>query len=96
MDTEKYRIAWQPHSDHLKSMMKGLMMSEDFADVTTLVTDDKKQIKAHRNILSPLSPFFREIFQKDRNSNMIIILKGLQLSSPSPSPQSPVPTGPKS
>ena len=63
MDSEKYRIAWQPHSDHLKSMMKGLMMSEDFADVT-LVTEDKKHIKAHRNILSSWSPFFREIFQK--------------------------------
>ena len=79
MDPEKYRIAWQPHSDHLKSMMKGLMMSEDFADVT-LVTEDKKHIKAHRNIISSWSPFFREIFQKDRNSNMIIFLKGLQFS----------------
>ena len=51
MHQEKYNLAWHSYSDHLKSMMKELMMNEDFADVT-LVTEDKKQIKANINILS--------------------------------------------
>ena len=45
MHPEKYSVKWHAYSDHLKSMMKELMMNQDFSDVT-LVTEDKKQIKA--------------------------------------------------
>ena len=50
MQQEKYNLSWHTYSDHLKSMMKELMMNEEFSDVT-LVTEDKKYIKAHMNIL---------------------------------------------
>ena len=40
MHPENYSLTWQGYSDHLKTMMKELMMNEDFSDVT-LVTDDK-------------------------------------------------------
>ena len=46
MHPVKYSLKWQTYSDHLKSMLKELMFNEDFSDVT-LVTEDKKQIKAH-------------------------------------------------
>ena len=49
MHPEKYSLTWHTYSDHLKSMMKELIMNEDFSDVT-LVTEDKKQIKANINI----------------------------------------------
>ena len=55
MHQEKYNLTWHSYSDHLRSMMKELMMNEDFADVT-LVTEDKKQIKANISILSACSP----------------------------------------
>ena len=58
MHQEKYSVAWNTYSVHLKSMMKELMMNEDFSDVT-LVTEDKKYIKAHMNILGAASPFFK-------------------------------------
>ena len=47
--SNKYSINWQTYSDHLKSMMKDLMINGDFADVT-LVTEDKKHIKANITI----------------------------------------------
>ena len=46
MHQEKYTLTWHSYSDHLKTMMKELMMNEDFSDVT-LVTEDKKEIKAN-------------------------------------------------
>ena len=49
MHQEKYTLTWHTYSDHLKTMMKELMMNEDFSDVT-LVTEDKKYIKANINI----------------------------------------------
>ena len=79
MHPEKYTLTWHTYSDHLKNMMKELMMNEGFSDVT-LVTEDKKQIKAHTNILSACSPVFKDILKKDRNSSSIMYLRGIQYS----------------
>ena len=59
MHQEKSSLTWNAYSDHLRDMMKELMMNDDFADVT-LVSEDRKQIKAHKNILSACSPVFKE------------------------------------
>ena len=79
MHQEKYSLTWHTYSDHLKSMMKELMMNEDFSDVT-LVTEDKKQIKANISILSACSPIFREVLKKEKNSSTIMFLRGIQYS----------------
>ena len=55
------------------------MINEDFSDVT-LVTEDKKQIKANVNILSACSPVFKDIFKKEKNSSTIMYLRGIQFS----------------
>ena len=44
-------MTWDAYSEHLREMMKELMMNGDFEDVT-LVSEDKKHFKAHKNILS--------------------------------------------
>ena len=64
MNQEKYNITWDSYSDHLKSMMKEMMMNEDFSDVT-LVTEDRKHIKTNINILSSCSPVFKDILKKE-------------------------------
>ena len=79
MHQEKYSLTWHTYSDHLRSMMKELMMNEDFSDVT-LVTEDKKHIKANINILSTCSPVFKDILKKEKNSNQIMYLRGVQFS----------------
>ena len=79
MHPEKYSLTWHTYSDQLKNMMKELMMNEDFSDVT-LVTEDKKQIKANINILSICSPVFQDILKKEKNCNQIIYLRGVQFS----------------
>ena len=66
MYQEKYSLAWHSYSDHLRSMMKDLMINKDFADVT-LVTEDKKQIKANISILSACSSVFKDILKKENN-----------------------------
>ena len=60
-------------------MMKEMMMNQDYSDVT-LVTEDKKQIKANISILSACSPVFQDILKKDKNSNAIVYLRGIQFS----------------
>ena len=77
---EKYTFTWHNYSDHLKNTLKEMMTSSEFADVT-LITDDKQQIRAHRNILSACSPVFKNILQLDSsNANPVIYLRGIQSS----------------
>ena len=76
MEEKKYNLTWQNYTDHLSSMMKGLMMNDDFSNVT-LVTEDKKRIKSHQNILSAFSPVFRNMLEKETITSPIIFLKGI-------------------
>ena len=77
---EKYTLTWHSYSDHLREALTEMMTSSEFADVT-LVTDDKQQIRAHRNILSGCSPVFKSILQIDsNNTNPVIYLRGIQHS----------------
>ena len=78
MDQEKSTLTWHTYSDHLRNILKEISSDDSFADVT-LVTDDKKQIKAHRNILSACSPVFKDILQINTNDiNPVIYLRGIQ------------------
>ena len=78
MHPEKYTLSRHSHSDYLREMMREMMTSDDFTDVT-LVTDDKKTIRAHRNILSACSPVFKNILQMEiNNSHPVIYLRGIQ------------------
>ena len=80
MDQEKSTLTWHTYSDHLRNILKEISSDDSFADVT-LVTDDKKQIKAHRNILSACSPVFKNILQLDsNNTNSVIYLRGIHHS----------------
>ena len=79
MEQEKYSLTWHTYSDHLKTVMKELMMNDDYSDVT-LVTEDKKHIKANVNILSACSPVFKDMLKKENKSNPIIYLRGIQYS----------------
>ena len=76
MISDRYSLNWQTYSDHLKSMMKDLMMNGDFADVT-LITEDKKHIKAHMSVLSASSPVFQFMFSKEKSLNHMIYLRGI-------------------
>ena len=71
---EKFNLEWHSYSDHLRNMMKEMLMNDHFSDVT-IVTEDKKHIKANLNILSACSTFFKDVLKKQNNS--IIYLRGI-------------------
>ena len=79
MDQEMYSLTSQTYPDNLRSMMKELLRDDEFSDVT-LVTDDKKHLKGHMNILCAASPVFRDILQKEKKTHPIIFLRGTHSS----------------
>ena len=81
MDTNVYNLIWQSYPDHLREMMQNMMQADNFTDVT-IVTDDKKLIKAHRNILSACSPVLNDILLKMdfQTNHPFIYLRGIQSS----------------
>ena len=72
---ETYTLSWHTYSDHLKSMLDDMMNNADLSDVT-LVSDDKKLIKAHKVVLRAASPVFRSIID-NLPANSVIYFKGI-------------------
>ena len=63
-----------------RKMLHKMISSDLFTDVT-LVSDDKKKIKAHRNILSASSSVLNDILKIEAHSSKsVIYLKGIQFS----------------
>ena len=78
MQQQKFSLTADAFSDHQRVILHDLLETNDFADVT-LVCDDLKQIKAHRNILSASSPVFKTMLHIDtNNSHPVIYLRGIQ------------------
>ena len=71
MNQEKYNLNWHTYSDHLREMLHDMMKSDQLTDVT-LVSDDKKKFKAHKNVLSACSSVFKSIINDlPQNSSVI-------------------------
>ena len=80
MTKEKYNLTWHSYADNWREIIGEMMETKDFADVT-LVCDDMKQIKAHRNILSACSPLLKNILKIDpQNHHPMLFLKGIMHS----------------
>ena len=80
MTQEKYNLTWHSYSDNWREIIRDMMETKDFADVT-LVCDDMKQIKAHRNILSACSPLLKNILNIDpQNHHPVLFLRGIMHS----------------
>ena len=85
INQEKYNLSASTSSkiiiqDNNRKMLHELISSNLFTDVT-LVSDDKKKIKAHRNILSASSSVLNNILEIEANSsNSVVYLKGIQFS----------------
>ena len=72
-------MKWNEFDTNIREYFKNLRDSENLFDVT-LVTEDEKQIKAHRLILAAGSQFFSDIFLKNDDANMLIYLKGIRIT----------------
>ena len=77
MNVEKLNLTWHTYTDHLREMLHNMLSSNELTDVT-LVSEDKKQFKAHKVVLSASSSVFKSIISENIISSPIIHFRGIQ------------------
>ena len=73
MAKENYRVQFTEFPSHLTQMVNSFR-NDKFTDVT-LISNDKKEIKAHKNILAACSSLFKDLFNS--SSTTAIFLRGI-------------------
>ena len=69
MTEEKCHLSWHTFTDHLKELLRQMKTDETFADVT-LVSDDGREVRAHKVVLAACSPIIKELLTK-KNTNIV-------------------------
>ena len=79
--SEKLCLQWNDFKAIVSSAFGSLRNNHDFADVT-LVSEDDKQIDAHKVILSSSSGFFKRLLGRNmKHQHPLIFLKGVTYSN---------------
>lgn len=76
---DNFDVVWSSYSDHVTSMLKDIIASNEFTDVT-LVCTDKVKLQAHKIVLSAGSHFFNNILNDAGEFKPIVYLKGIHSS----------------
>ena len=79
MEEENINISFTDFESVSINTMKELWKDEDFTDVTLATSDGKRQLKAHRIVLSSASSVFHKIFLQHKHYNPLIFLHGIHL-----------------
>ena len=77
MSDDKFDLTWNDFGRNAERTIKNLASDSLFTDVT-LISDDRKRIKAHKIILSSSSNFFKQILSETSIENPLLFLKGIQ------------------
>ena len=69
---EKFNLKWNDYMVNVTKKFSLLRNEEEFSDVT-LVSSDKRQVSAHKVVLSSSSDYFKTILQSNNKSKDIIL-----------------------
>merc|ERR1712243_106746 len=74
--SDKFCLRWNDFHTNVSKTIGNLRYEDDFFDVT-LVSDDQKQMFAHKVVLSASSEYFKNILKQNKHSNPILCLEGI-------------------
>ena len=66
--SEKFCLKWNDFHSNVSNSF-GLLRNEDYLHDVTLVSDDNKQVSAHKLVLSACSEYFRDVFKNNNKPN---------------------------
>ena len=76
MPEQNLCVEWADFDTFTKRTVCNLLGDTEFTDVT-LVSDDNRQIQAHKAILSACSPFFKIILKNNPHQHPLLFLRGV-------------------
>ena len=79
MEQNIYDLSWKTFDEHQTTTFKSLLTDQNFKDVT-LVSDDHKQLTAHKIVLCASSPLLASILINNPHSNPLLFMRGLKTS----------------
>ena len=73
---KKFNLKWEDFQPHITNSYTLLRNDSKFCDVT-LVSDDQKQISAHKVVLSACSEYFDNILSNNNHKHPLLCLDGV-------------------
>ena len=74
--SEKFCLKWNDFHANVSKSFKALRSADDFYDVT-LVSDDQKQVSAHKIVLSASSEYFKDVLRSNKHPHLMLCLNGV-------------------
>ena len=74
--TEKLCLQWNDFKDNVNFAFETLRKDSDFTDVTLACEDG--QLEAHKVILAASSPFYRNIFKRNKHAHPLIFMRNVK------------------
>ena len=71
--SEKFSLKWNDFQTNVTKNFSSLRADTDFCDVT-LVSDDQKQVSAHKIVLSSCSDYFKNILKQNKHAHPLLCL----------------------
>ena len=75
--SEQLCLKWNDFQNNINTTIKALREDTDFADVT-LVCEDGEQIEAHKVVLAASSPFFQNLFKRNKHAHPLVYMRGMK------------------
>ena len=77
VNSEKLCLQWNEFHKIVKSAFEELRDDNYLTDVT-LVCNDGKQVEAHKVVLASTSPFFMELFKRNKHPHPLVFMRGVK------------------
>ena len=75
--SEKLCLQWNDFKENVNSAFETLRKDSYFTDVT-LACEDGQQLEAHKVILAASSPFYRNIFKRNKHAHPLIFMRNVK------------------
>ena len=70
-------LKWKDFQENMRNEFASLREGQDFTNVT-LACEDGLQLEAHKLILAATSPFFQDLFRRNRHEYSMIYMRGVK------------------